>query len=59
MAAKNVNWLSLWMIPKVKQPHSSGFGIATTMRAYFVYRHVAVIDRREFDISRIADRNVL
>ncbi|SHU34974.1 Uncharacterised protein [Mycobacteroides abscessus subsp. abscessus] len=30
MAAKNVKWFSLWMIPKVKHPHSSGLGMSMT-----------------------------
>ncbi len=30
MAAKKVKWLSFWIIPKVKQPHSNGLGMATT-----------------------------
>ena len=55
MAAKKVKWLSFWIIPKVKQPHSNGFGYGHDVSAYFVDRHVALIDRHEFDVSRIVD----
>ena len=55
MAAKKVKWLLVLDYPESEAAPLQRIRYGHDMSVYLVDRHVAVIDRHEFNVSRIVD----